>query len=141
MSTDPVPSSPDRPRERWWVYGSIVFAFVIFFFFVAVLYWYWIKTPEPTSIIRIPTGNAKLDGTLIRISDGPLQKPIEVKLSAQNDYGTRIYLVPGDYEIQVFDRSGRLQFKTPLAMAPLYERTLNLVAPQTDLPSDTNTSE
>ena len=136
MPQDNLTPELTPPRRGWLVYLGILVAFAIFFLFVSVLYWYWIKTPEPTSIIKIPTGNAALDGTRIHIEGGGLKRPVEVTLNESNKYGTRIYLVPGDYVMEVFDRNDRPLYRFPMAMAPLYERTLKLVGGDETPPPD-----
>ncbi len=128
--TPPIESSADEKPRRWWfVHIGMLVAFLFFFCFVAVLYAYWIKTPEPTAFLVIPTGHAELDGTRIRVEGDRLAKPIEVMLDQSNKYGTKIYLVPGDYELQIFSPGGDTPARSKFAMAPYYQRTINLVPP------------
>jgi hypothetical protein len=117
---------PERPSRWWFVHGSIVTAFVLFFVFVTILYWYWIRTPEPTSIIRIPGGNSALDGTAVVVEGYPLRRPLEVELNEENGFGTRIYLVPGDYRLQVKRKDGEVLFAREFSIGAYHEWTLNL---------------
>ncbi len=129
MTTEVQTSSspPAEKASRWWfVHLSIVAAFVLFFLFMAILYWYWLQTPEPTSIIRVQPGNAQLDGTRVRIEGQSLQRPIEVVLSEENDYGTRIYLVPGNYLLRIERPDGSVIVNEHFAMGPYYERTVRI---------------
>lgn len=124
-------SPPIEKRSRWWfVHASIVAAFVLFFIFVGILYWRWLLTPEPTSIIRIAPGNDALAGAIVRIEGGDLSVPIEIELTEENDYGTRIYLVPGDYRMEVRRPDGTVLFREGFAMGAYYVRTFNLRDPR-----------
>jgi hypothetical protein len=120
------PPPPERPARWWFVHVSIVTAFVLFFLFVAVLYFYWIRTPEPTSVIHIPGGNDSLAGTIVQVEGYALRQPLRVELNAENNYGTRIYLVPGSYRLQVVREGGDTLFAREFSIEPYHEWTLNL---------------
>jgi hypothetical protein len=120
------PPPPERPARWWFVHVSIVTAFVLFFLFVAVLYWYWIRTPEPTSVINIPKGNAALAGAVVHVEGYPLRQPLQIELNEENNFGTRIFLVPGDYRLQVFREGGEPLFARNFSIGAYHEWTLNV---------------
>ena len=127
MTETPTPPPPAEKPSRWWfVHGSIVLAFVLFFAFVAVLYWYWLRTPEPTAIISVPGGEPALNGAMIHIEGERLAKPLEVSLSEANNYGARIYLVPGEYQVEVKDRGGTPVLAHRVTVEGWHELTLRI---------------
>ncbi|MCC6240024.1 MAG: hypothetical protein IT448_06980 [Phycisphaerales bacterium] len=129
MTETSTSSQPERPSRRWFVFTSILTAFLLFFAFVSILYWHWLETPEPSSVVVIESGNPALDGMMIRVQGNNLQSPIEVKLDESNKYGARIYLNPGDYTIQIINPDGSVNGISSFVMIANNERRLNLQPP------------
>lgn len=131
--------SADRPpdsRGRWWfVYGSIVAAFVLFFLFVALLYWNWLRIEEPESIISIPRGTDERAGMVVQVDGWNLSSPLQLELTADKGYGGRIYLKPGVYSLQIIRDGQIIQQFTDLNVLKNRELTIPIregALPQTE---------
>lgn len=137
MSTTPTntpdddagsPAAEAEPRTgRWWiVHTGVVLAFVLFFVFVAVLYWNWLRIQEPTASLRITGGSPAYDGAIVRVEGRNLDQPLELKLNQKNHFGGRIYLQPGVYSVSIVRGEQLLFGPGEASIFPLRESTMVL---------------
>ena len=106
-TTDTVDQSPSVEGNHPVAARLIVFAaLVLFAVMVGLLMYRWRTVQEPTAFLQI-VGNDKYSGTLAEVfgSDG---LPRSAKLTASNKYTTRFSLPPGDFNLKISDRSGRV---------------------------------
>lgn len=128
---DDDPRAPTASTEartgRWWrVHAGVALAFVLFFVFVAVLYWNWLRIQEPTAALRITGGSPAYDGAIVRVEGRNLHQPLELELNEQNRFGGRIYLQPGVYRVSVIRGDELLFGPGEASIFPLRESTLML---------------
>lgn len=133
---------PAEPRTaRWWfVHISVVASFALFFLFVALLYWNWLRVQEPTASLRITGGSPAYEGAIVRVEGGYLNKPLELPLSAQTHYGGRIYLRPGVYMVSVL-KDGKTLLAGEAPILESRESTLELPRRETPASAEASPSE
>lgn len=124
-SSDPI-SPPPPDSGRWWfVYGSIIAAFVLFFAFVALLYWNWLSVDEPSAVIVIPRGTPERAGFVVQVEGYNLDQPLILELVEENHYGGRIYLTPGVYTLKII-RDGEIEYAAERTLLEFQQITLRL---------------
>ncbi len=120
------PASPEQRGQWWFVHLSIVASFVLFFTFVALLYWNWLRVGEPTAIIHIPRGTEARAGMMIQVEGWNLSEPLQLELTEENNWGGRIYLTPGVYKIKIFRNGELIKVIEDVYTLDYRERTLDL---------------
>jgi hypothetical protein len=107
-----TPHPAPEPRRRSLLVGStIVFTLVLAFSMVALIYFRWYTSAEPTSVLTV-FGDKAGAGTLVQVmridDDKHPPRTIEIRLSEANSYTARFFLSGGVYEL-VASRSDRPQ--------------------------------
>lgn len=125
-TSEQPPATPvDNQRGRWWfVHVSIIAAFVLFFLFVSLLYWNWLRIDEPGSVI-IVSGNQASAGTLIEVEGLNLDQPLRLELTEENKFSGRIYLTPGLYTLSVI-QEGEVRHQRQISALAGLEMRLRL---------------
>lgn len=116
-SEQPTTTPAEAQRGRWWfVHMSIIAAFVLFFLFVALLYWNWLRVKEPGAVITV-NGNESWAGMVVQVEGFNLNQPFRLELTAENKYSGRIYVTPGVYTVTLL-KDGEVRYQRQVNALP-----------------------
>lgn len=98
----PSPPAAPPPRRELSASGGFVRAVIVLVVLMVVamsgiVFWRWATGHEPTTAILV-TGDPSLDGTVVEVT-GFGVPPVTVTLSADNNYRTPIFRLPGNYHV------------------------------------------